>query len=107
MKYLIVDAIFSILFVAVLALWVFSFIGLFAASILLFVLLLAVLLYKFDLVAYHEEDMGSEFKEREKRKEERIKRRLLIDKMVAIVDAIIVSTRNLRAYMRGLIYTLE
>lgn len=106
MRHLLIDIAFALFYLVVLAVFAFGLTGMLLTSVLLFVILVVNVLYKLPL-SDSGENMGKEFVESEARREERLRKRLSIDRMIAIIDAMVANVRKLHILIRSVVYVLE
>ena len=105
-KYLIVDFIFSMLYIIAAAMFFFNFVNYATGFVVLFILLSLTFVYKFspDLDA---EEVSRKYLENEKSKKARSYRRQKIDVLTYRMDIMVEKVKLLKSLIRGEVLVLE
>ncbi len=100
MKYLLVDFLFALVYVVILALGFFNFLDVLFVIVLFLLVLVFNGFYGF-AVSENTEQMGEEFVRYDERRAKTMKRRLIMDRMISIVDTMIGKVKYLRLFIKG------
>ena len=106
MRHSLINLLFAAVYVIVLLLGLFV-IDILIASVILAIVLTVNIIYSSYFISGRSEEMGEEFVERERLKEERSRRRAIIDRITVMIDLAVIKIYNLRVYIRGIVYVLE
>ena len=105
-KYFMADILFALLYVLVLLLGIFGFVNYLAVSIILFLLLVLTIIYKFAVIDMAE-SVSSKFIHQEKIKEAKIFRRRIINALIGKIDYMNAKIIYMNMLLKGEVLILE